>query len=111
MIFFRNNWFLASMSIFILLLGTFFIVRAMDESGEGFPTEEKATTTYFFIGTDVDQAANPNFWSDDPNDSQICDDEEELPCSVELEESIEDYLKDKTKDHVMADPSVNKRSK
>lgn len=72
--------------------------------------KEKVSTTWHFTGNDLEDATNPEAWSDNPEDGQNCDNIEQLPCSVDLNESIESYLQGKTPAQIMSDPNVRKRS-
>lgn len=105
----KKFWLRASAAVLTLLLGIGLFVNAM-EKGEKVEVTERATTTYHFTGSDLSQATDSDFWSDDPQDAQVCDNEEELPCSVDLEEPIDDYLDGKSPAQIMADSNVNKRS-
>ncbi len=71
--------------------------------------ESVVETTYYFNGTQVEEAIEPSLWSDDPN-SLPCGLGEELPCQVTISESIESFLDNKTYQDVMSDSNVSKRN-
>jgi len=105
----KTNWMIASItSILIVLFGFFFVVNATEK--EEVKADSKAATTYHFTSSDLNDATDPEAWSDDPGDAQNCDAIPDLPCSVNLEGSIEEYLDNKTPAQIMADPNVSKRS-
>lgn len=108
----NNRWF-AGIAMIVLLLGVFFAVKAVENKEEKKPAPDTSSivaSTWHFTGTNVNEATNPEAWSDNPQDAQNCDGIKELPCSVDLNEPIEDYLENKTSEQIMDDPSVSKRS-
>jgi hypothetical protein len=89
----------------VLIAATFIFVAFTPASKESSAIE----TTYYFNGTEVEEAIEPSLWSDAPN-SLPCGLGEELPCQVTISESIESYLDNKTYQQVMADANVSKRN-
>lgn len=92
----KKNWLRAGISLFVLLLGVFYIVKARETSEvEAGPKEVPASTTYFYNGpsTSPEQhVEDTGSWDTSPD--FLCGAPTQIPCNLEVPAnmSLEDYL-------------------
>lgn len=107
----KNYWLRASATILTLVLGVFVAVGAMERGEvEASIEEAPASTTYYFTGNDLSQATDAEHWTDNPDEAPACQGAPVLPCSIALNESVEDFVSNKTPSQIMSTPGLSKRS-
>lgn len=98
----KINWLRTGMAMLIItLLGTLFMVKAMENNKAVVAESDKvpATTTYFYNGPSTNLPANvmnPLNWSTSQNPAFECGDVTNIPCSLDIPEdkSISEHLDD-----------------
>lgn len=111
----KKNWLRAGISLFVLLLGVFYIVKATENEKEVVTTSKKtiATTTYFYKGPNSslnDHVGETDNWSTSPEFQ--CGAPTQIPCNLEVPAnmSLEDYLEQLGSPEAIIDASEKGRT-
>lgn len=91
----RSSAFIGLVTLIVLLVGAFFIAKAMESKGVVVEAKTASTTTYFYNGPNSslnDHVTKTDNWSTSPEFQ--CGDDTLIPCSLEVptDMSLEDYL-------------------
>lgn len=79
----KKNWLRAGISLFVLFLGVFFVVKAMEK--EEVNVDKKAhIATWNFTGTDVSEILQPEKWQPGATSNNDCEQDLQMPLPCQF---------------------------